>query len=158
MTEGGITVSRAVPEQAAAIAALVDRLLREMGGGPSGLDQETARDQCRAWLRGDPGYAAFVACDAEGTPVGLVSVYDLAVLYVGGRMGVISELYVEPAYRRRGLGKRLMRAVYAFGRERAWRRIEVSAPEVEEQPGTVAFYEAEGFWLKGPLMARRLER
>lgn len=48
-------------------------------------------------------------------------------------------------------------AAYAVGRRRAWQRIEVSAPGVEDLPGTVAFYEGEGFWEKGPLMARRFD-
>ena len=157
MTDSTITISQARPDEAGELVEMVDRLLEEMGGGPSGLDLEAIQQLCCTWLAEDGQYAAFLARDGEGGLVGLITVYDLAMLHARGRMGVIAELYVDPRHRRQGIGKRLMEAAYAFGRRRAWQRIEVSAPSVEDLPETVAFYEGEGFWEKGPLMARRFD-
>ena len=77
-------------------------------------------------------------------------------LYAGGRYGVIDEMYVVPAWRARGVGRRLIDAVKARGRERGWRRIDVTAPPEKEWERTVRFYQQHGFVFTGPKLRAML--
>ena len=49
--------------------------------------------------------------------VGVVTLNECAAIYSGGRFGEISELYVVPDYRSKGVGAMLMEAAVALGRE-----------------------------------------
>lgn len=55
---------------------------------------------------------------------------ECAVINSGGRFGEISELYVTPEYRAKGVGARWIEAAAAFGRDRGWPNLEVGAPRV----------------------------
>ena len=66
MTDPTITISQARPDEASELVEMVDCLLEEMGGGPSGLDLEATQQLCRTWLDEDGQYAAFLARDGEG--------------------------------------------------------------------------------------------
>ncbi len=71
-------------------------------------------------------------------------------IYAGGRHGIINEMYVAPAHRSSGTGARLMAEAAVVGRERGWRRLEVTAPEAPRWSRTRAFYERQGFAFAGP--------
>lgn len=75
---------------------------------------------------------------------------ECAAIYVGGRFGEISELYVVPDARSENVGALLTDAAAAFGRERNWPFIEVGAPSVPAWQRTVDFYLKHGFEEIGP--------
>jgi GNAT superfamily N-acetyltransferase len=58
--------------------------------------------------------------------------------------GELEDMFVDPEYMRRGIGRALIDDVMARARTQGMRRIEVDA-----NPGALAFYEAVGFTMMG---------
>jgi GNAT superfamily N-acetyltransferase len=143
----GWHVRRAEPADAAAVVALLQRLYEEIDHDvPTTLAQSTAA----ALLDDDDRFVALLAIDAEsGAPVGALTAIESAAIYAGGTIGVISEFYVAPNARSRGLGRELLDAIGRIGAERNWRRIEVTAPP-DNNARQVAFYRRNGFETSGP--------
>jgi GNAT superfamily N-acetyltransferase len=95
-------------------------------------------------------YWVFIALDKDPqTLVGFVSLYESYALYAEGAYGTIPELYVRPAWRSRGIGNRLLEKAMQFGKERAWRRLEVTTPPLPQFERTLRFYQANGFEVAG---------
>jgi GNAT superfamily N-acetyltransferase len=75
--------------------------------------------------------------------------YESYALYAEGIYGTIPELYVRPAYRSLGIGRRLVAGAKDYGAERGWTRIEVTTPPLPQFDRTLAFYERQGFAVSG---------
>lgn len=152
----GIEILRAGDRDRGEVVVLVERLLSELEDRPeefAGLDRaRTLQDLASAGDR----FAAFLARDAEGKPVGVVTIVETFAIYAGGRYGVIDELYVEPAHRSQSVGRRLIEAAAEHGRSRRWARLEVTAPPEKKWERTVRFYERQGFVFTGPKLRLRL--
>jgi GNAT superfamily N-acetyltransferase len=72
-----------------------------------------------------------------------------------GRMFYLEDLYVRPAYRRRGIGRRLLQTTLDYGRQEgaqriAWQVLDWNAP-------AIAFYQRFGAALDGQWINVRLE-
>ncbi len=138
-----IEVYRATVTDVAVVIDLAQRLLTELGGFQTGsvVEQETF---CEHLLASDH-YSAFLARDAQGLALGLLTLNEVAALYVSGHLGWIQELYVAPEARSFGVGQQLIAAALAYGQERGWKRLEVNTPDAAAWPRTVAFYRRAGF-------------
>ena len=68
----------------------------------------------------------------------------------GDETGVLDGQVLREAWRPGGVGALLIEAVKALGRERGWRRVDVTAPESEPWARTRRFYERQGFTFAGP--------
>lgn len=95
-------------------------------------------------------YGAFIAYDSETNPKGLITVAESFAIYNGGDFGVITEFYVDRDSRSQGIGKLLLNTVFDFSESMNWNKLEVGAPNAEEWPRTIQFYERNGFKQKGP--------
>jgi GNAT superfamily N-acetyltransferase len=95
-------------------------------------------------------YGAFIAYDSENNPKGLITVSESFAIYNGGDFGVITEFYVDRNSRSNGIGKLLLNHVFDFSESMNWNKVEVGAPNAEEWPRTIGFYERNGFKQKGP--------
>ena len=95
-------------------------------------------------------YGAFIAYDSGKKPIGLITVAESFAIYNGGDFGVITEFYVDRNSRSNGIGKLLLNHVFEFAESMNWNKIEVGAPNAEEWPRTIEFYERNGFKQKGP--------
>ncbi len=135
--------------------ALLQRLYDEIEHDvPHDLAQSTAT----ALLGDADRFVALLAIDGEsGAPVGALTAIESAAIYAGGTIGVISEFYVVPEARSRGLGRELLHAIGRIGAERAWRRIEVTAPP-DNNARQVTFYRANGFETLGPHLKLEMAR
>ncbi len=137
-----------------AVVRLVGRLLAELEDSPvefAGLDEVAA---LRSFEADGGACRAFLAREGRDEPVGVLTLTETFAIYAGGRFGVIDELYVVPEHRWRGIGRRLLDAAVVFGRERGWRRIDVTAPPGPKWERTVRFYESQGFLFTGPKLRR----
>ena len=77
----------------------------------------------------------------EDQPVAMSTFTESYALYAGGKIGVIPEFYVDPAYRSSGVGAKLISAVKDYGRDQGWVCIELCTPPLPEFERTLAFYQ-----------------
>jgi GNAT superfamily N-acetyltransferase len=75
-------------------------------------------------------------------------------IYAGGRFGEITELYVSPAHRSKGIAPILITAATSIGRQKGWKRLEVGAPDQPAWSRTLSFYLREGFEEVGPRLRK----
>ena len=148
-----ITFATAMPEDGASIAVMVGELLGEIMTATGvrhfnfnlGETGERARD-----LLMSGRYVVFLARDSLwGKEAGFLALYESCALYAEGCFGVISELFVRPEYRGRGVGGRLLQSARELGMARGWRRLEVTTPPLPEYAGTLKFYERQGYAVTG---------
>lgn len=97
----------------------------------------------------DDLHSTLLALDESEEAVGVLTIVESIALYAGGRIGVINELYVIPAFRSEGVGKLLLDAAKELAEQRGWERLEVTTPG-EDYAKTLRFYEREGFMPIGP--------
>lgn len=91
----------------------------------------------------------FVAKDGNQI-VGLITLQTAFSFYSSGEYGIINELYINPTFRSKGIGKLLLDAVIKFGKSKGWKRIDVTAPAGEQWERSVNFYKKNGFIFTGP--------
>ncbi|MBN3726806.1 GNAT family N-acetyltransferase [Burkholderia sp. Ac-20379] len=132
---------------AAPVADLVGRLYSELSNGAS-AGQDRTRAVADILKRTDRCFG-FLAI-AGGVEIGVAMATEGVAIFAGGAYGQITELYVAPAFRSRGVASLLVRRVAELGRERGWRRIDVGAPRQPEWQRSVQFYLREGFVEVGP--------
>jgi len=106
-----ITVSPAEPGDVALIARLLEDLNR-FYGVPEPGPPDLARDQVTEALFGEPP-SAYALLARDGDRVAGLATYSFLWPSVGPtRLLYMKELYVPEAYRRRGVGKLLMHAIF----------------------------------------------
>ncbi|HEY7016192.1 MAG TPA: GNAT family N-acetyltransferase [Streptosporangiaceae bacterium] len=106
-----ITVSPAQPDDVAAVASLLEDLNRFYGVPESG-PPERRRGQVAGALFGEPP-SAHALLARDGDRVAGLATYSFLWPSVGPtRLLFMKELYVPEAYRRQGVGRLLMRAVF----------------------------------------------
>lgn len=153
------TIRQAMRADAETIGLLVHRLLAGiMPPGQVASAAELAEAARRLFDEGH-GFAAYLAEEADGTPAGLVSLTELCAVFARGRFGEVAELYVEPAWRSRRLGQRLLEVAAEHGRRVGWTRLELTAPHAEDAPDAArawAFYRRLGYVDAGPRMKLKL--
>lgn len=145
-----ISISRAAPDQLAIVLDLVHRLLVELSDDPAEFAGWSAEEVRPVLESSGNQFAAFLAQAPGGEAVGVATLTEAVAAYAQGRYGIISELYVAPAYRSLGVGALLLTAVSQFGRDRGWRRLDVTAPPGGRWQRTVDFYRKNGFVFTGP--------
>jgi GNAT superfamily N-acetyltransferase len=147
-----ITIRRANPSDAPAVAVMVGELLAQImsaiGAKAFNFDLAETTSRLEDFLeRGK--YFVFVADSSEAGLVGFIALYESHALYAEGTFGTIPELYVRPKYRANALGRQLVEAAKSFGATRGWTRLEVTTPPLPQFERTLAFYEREDFSITG---------
>ena len=133
------------------IAALVHQLLVELtpeDKSPPAFEKIYAT--AKTLLEDIHSIWCFLAMSEDGEAIGVLTLNECAAIYAGGRFGEISELYVKPNYRSKGVAPKLLVAAKEFGRLKAWKSMEVGAPSLPKWERTVAFYRENGFYEIGP--------
>lgn len=146
-----ITTKNIGVDHAIFITEFVHDLLDELSNG-DGPDLETVASSVHSVLQNDL-VTPVAAYDGE-TPVGLIILNECAAIYAGGKFGEISELYVLPAYRSKGVAAYLIEAATLEGRARGWKRLEVGAPSQPAWMRTLQFYLRNGFDEVGPRLRK----
>ncbi len=147
--ESEFLVIQADPTKFERVGNLVYELLAEIY--PDGAYKRDAFvETARALLTGSEGVWSFLATTLDDRDVGVITINRCAAISSGGRFGEISELYVVPDYRSKGVGSLLIDATVRFVRERGWHSIEVGAPSAPTWQRTIDFYLGHGFEEVGP--------
>jgi GNAT superfamily N-acetyltransferase len=150
------TVREAGDGDVAAVAGAVESLLLELGGRrPERHEVET---EVRALL-GDPAGGSVLIAEADGEIVGVLSASWQRAIHVPGIYATIQDLWVDEAWRSRGVGAELVEAIASQARARGVSRLEVGLPRetFAAIASTESFYERNGFEHLGPRMRRLLE-
>ena len=148
-------IRAATGEDAPAVAAAVEALLIELGGErPSAA---ALREAART-LAEDPGAGSLLVAECDGAIVGVCATSWQYALHVPGRYGTIQDLWVDPAWRSRALGRELILALVREAAEAGVPRLEVGLPQTSfaQLPATERFYRENGFVPLGPRMRRLL--
>jgi GNAT superfamily N-acetyltransferase len=149
------TVREAGADDVEAVATAVEALLLELGGRrPERSDLET---EVRAHLD-DPDGASVLIAEADGKVVGVLSASWQRAIHVPGAYATIQDLWVDEAWRSRGVGAELVEAIASQARARGVGRLEVGLPRetFAAIASTESFYSRNGFEHLGPRMRRLL--
>lgn len=92
----------------------------------------------------------------EQKVVGILTLTECQSIYAGGKYGLLDEMFIKPEYRSTNIGSLLIDNVQIIGRERNWKRIDVTAPTEDRWKRTVDFYEKCGFVFTGPKLKLKL--
>jgi GNAT superfamily N-acetyltransferase len=150
------TVREAGADDVEAVATAVEALLLELGGRrPERSDLEA---EVRAHLD-DPDGASVLIAEADGMVVGVLSASWQRAIHVPGVYATIQDLWVDEAWRSRGVGAELVEAIASQARTRGVSRLEVGLPRetFAAIASTESFYRRNGFEHLGPRMRRLLE-
>lgn len=88
-------------------------------------------------------YTAILGVSEDG-PVAVACIAESYALYAGGKIGIIQEFYVKPAYRSHGIGSKLIDAVFEFGKKQGWACVELCTPPLPAFDKTLQFYQRQG--------------
>ena len=147
MGEAEITVRRGQSRDMAFVTELWRKLADEMYG----LDERVAvRPEAEilwakwAGARLRDEHSCVLVAEVAGEVVGyLLSYIDEAQpIYVTRRHALISDLYVDPAHRRKGLGTKLVEKTFAFFREKEVDHVRVNV--LKANAAAHAFWERHG--------------
>lgn len=145
-------VRAATGHDVAAIADGIERLLVELGGErPPRAELEAVTGE----LVADPRLGAlFVAESEQGGIVGVLAASWQHAVHVPGRYGTVQDLWVDPEWRSRAVGRELLEALFELAGQEGIARIEVGLPQdgFAAIEATRAFYLANGFKPLGPRM------
>jgi ribosomal protein S18 acetylase RimI-like enzyme len=149
-----ITVSPAGPGDAADIAALLEEMDRFYGATESDPPGQRTRQVTQALFTSPAAAHTLLARDSHH--LAGIAAYSFLWPAVGlTRSAYLKELYVAAAYRRRGVGKLLMSALFETASERGCSRVEWTTDVGNE--GARAFYESLGFAVSGSKVFYRTE-
>jgi GNAT superfamily N-acetyltransferase len=155
-----IQIVLAAPDDAAAVASMVAALTREicvvMNDDTQFNHNLTLTEElCRSWI-GEGIYTVLLAyLDGENVPVGVAAIAQTHALYAAGKVGVIQECYVAPAYRNRAVGGALLNAAFALAPQKGWVCMELCTPPLPEFARSLDFYRKYGF---KPVGGRKMRR
>jgi GNAT superfamily N-acetyltransferase len=143
-------------EDAEIVFDWVLRLLRELGEEGEEVGELNRKRVLSAWKERKDKYHVLVARESTGQIVGVLTLSAGFAIYANGEYGVIDEMYVDPEHRSAGVGAMLVEAAVKIGREKGWKRLDVTAPESERWARTRHFYEKLKFVFTGPKLKRLL--
>lgn len=113
-------------------------LLAELGY-PGAADQATVH-----WVISHPEIEILIAADQQDKAVGMVTFSHRPQLRFRGRMATIEELVISPAWRRRGVGRELVRRVVDRARSLGVKQVELITHHAANEE-VRSFCEACGF-------------
>jgi para-aminobenzoate synthetase len=150
-----MSVRAATVDDAPAVASAVEALLIELGGERPSV---TALEEGARRLAEDPSAGALLVAEDEGRVVGVLAASWQYAIHVPGRYGTIQDLWVDPEWRSRALGRELLLALVREAADAGVPRLEVGLPQASFAGlgATERFYRENDFTPLGPRMRRLL--
>ncbi|HSS42562.1 MAG TPA: GNAT family N-acetyltransferase [Solirubrobacterales bacterium] len=140
----------------AGVATAVASLLGEVGGRIPARAEMEAEVQA---LLDDPQGGSVLIAEADGAIVGVLTATWQRAIHVPGVYATVQDLWVDGAWRSRGVGAELVEAIASQARTRGVSRLEVGLPRetFAAIASTESFYKRNGFERLGPRMRRLLD-
>jgi len=129
--------------------------LIELGGKrPSA----SALEEAARKLAENPALGVLLVAECDGAIVGVLAASWQYAVHVPGRYGTIQDLWVDPEWRSRALGRELILALVRQAIGLGVPRLEVGLPQESfaQLAATERFYRDNGFTPLGPRMRRLL--
>jgi GNAT superfamily N-acetyltransferase len=149
------TVGHASHGDVSGIVVAVQELLLELGGMPPPTPDLTATAR---ELVDDPSTGAVLVARVDSEVIAVLAASWQIAIHAAGEYATIQDLWVQPTWRNRSIGRELIDALVEVCRERDITRIEVGLPHKRFRAlrATEAFYRENGFAPLGPRMRRAL--
>jgi ribosomal protein S18 acetylase RimI-like enzyme len=128
------------------------RLLQELFAVETEFAVDTEKQRCGLQMLLDSSSSGVWVAERRGRVVGMVTVQLMVSTAEGGLSGLLEDLVVSSAYRRRGLGKALLNAAVKWFREQGATRIQLLA-DGRNVPALI-FYRKQG-WKQTNMIALR---
>jgi len=137
------------------VTTAVASLLAELGGRTPSRAEMEAEVQA---LLDDPQGGSVLIAEADGETVGVLTASWQRAIHVPGVYATVQDLWVDEAWRSRGVGAELVEAIASQARTRGVSRLEVGLPRetFAAIASTESFYKRNGFEHLGPRMRRLL--
>jgi GNAT superfamily N-acetyltransferase len=150
------TVRQADDGDVEGVTTAVESLLAELGGRMPSRAEMEAEVQA---LLDDPQGGSVLLAEADGEIVGVLTASWQRAIHVPGVYGTVQDLWVDEAWRSRGVGAELVEAIASQARTRGVSRLEVGLPRetFAAIASTQSFYRRNGFEHLGPRMRRLLD-
>jgi GNAT superfamily N-acetyltransferase len=138
------------------VATAVASLLAEVGGRIPARAEMEAEVQA---LLDDPQGGSVLIAEADGATIGVLTASWQRAIHVPGIYATIQDLWVDGAWRSRGVGAELVEAIASQARTRGVSRLEVGMPRetFAAIASTESFYKRNGFERLGPRLRRLLD-
>jgi GNAT superfamily N-acetyltransferase len=133
----GITIRRATREDSGQIFALVQALAEY-----EGLTVTGSQEELETHLFGDRPFAEALLAEWEGTVAGFALYFYNYSTFLTKPGIYLEDLFVLPAYRRRGIATALLQELKRIAKEQNCGRLEWSV--LEWNQSAIAFYESMG--------------
>nr|WP_274610970.1 GNAT family N-acetyltransferase [Rhodovibrio sodomensis] len=111
-----------------------------------------APDQLAAWLAGDAPMVEVLLAEADGRSLGYLAFYRAFSLFRPGPVMLVENVYVVPAARGTGIGRRLLATAARIALDRGWGRLELNV--AKDNASAAAAYAALGFTAPGESVRR----
>lgn len=159
-TKPHIRIRKASEQDIPALTEMASKLLQEIQLATHDLDLDfdveplPVRRHLEDLL--ERGSYRVLVADSGSEQIGFAGLFEGHALYAGGALGTITELFVKPQWREKGVGRQLLAGIFELARRQGWRRVEVTTPPLPEFERIMHFYQCEGFAVTGGRKLRRL--
>lgn len=132
-----------IREATAADLAAIVNMMRDFAAFEK-LEQyfEATEDKIRDALFGRDAVAEALFADSHGVAAGYAVFFPYFATFRGQKGYYLEDLYVDPAFRGKGVGEAMIRRIAAKGHERGFQRIDFQVLEWNES--AIRFYEKLG--------------
>jgi len=128
-------------------------LLKELFSIEADFSFDETRQRCGLKMMIEPGESRCVrVASAQNRVVGMVSIQTLVSTAEGGRSGIVEDLVVTSEWRGKGIGRRLLEAIFIWARQQGMKRLQLLADRTNVT--ALEFYRGQG-WTATQLICLR---
>jgi len=144
------TIRQATPDDYDSVGMLTWDLIHELSPDwTAGRSKDSFVQTSRSLLSKGENFWSLVA-EFDDEIIATLNINECAAIYAGGAFGEITEFYIKPEFRSKGIGTRLIESAKLFCSDKEWTLLEVGAPSPEGWQRTIDFYLKNGFTSIGP--------
>ena len=132
------------------VAIMVHKLMQEIYSEDEIANPADIIHAARTLMEDKEIFTAILAFDNVRKPVGVLAMVEAASLHAVGRYGIITEFYVDPEERSKGLGDQMLVKAMDIGKSKKWSRIDLIFPKSATIRLGENFLKRQGFQNAGP--------
>lgn len=150
-----VLIERATQKDIQSILLLLKELYKELGEEAESI--KFLSEEFLADMLNSEQTEIFLAKTPDHGVAGILTLTESQSIYAGGTYALLDEMFIIPAFRSSGIGSSFIEKMKEMGKQRNWKRIDVTGPTEESQNRAVNFYEKCGFVFTGPKLKLNLQ-